>query len=308
MSDYLALGVSLVLAFVVWFVHNMSLDYSALVQRSVVAVCEIDGHSNVSASPSSIAASCQMAGFDLVGVRSLGRRHPVRLNVAREDMHHKEGDVFYMTSADATKYFHTVFSDKSRLEYFVTDTVFFTFNSVEYKKVPVKVTSSLTYVPQYMSVSGLKVLPDSVLIYGNKEIIDGVNQVTTELVRLHALDSDKYGQVNIKPLKGVRMSAQSVDYSVNVVRYVQREVQLPVKILGAPKSVNVKVFPFNTTMRYRIRFPADANMNGVYIGVDYDDFAQSISGKCIGRVIGMPAEVLSYELEPELFDCVVEVR
>lgn len=304
--DYLALGISLVLAFVVWLVHNLSLNYSALVQRTVVAVCEIDGHSNVSAGPSGIAASCQLTGFDLLGMRLQGRRHPVRIEISRDDMHQKNGDLFYMTSAEATKYFHTIFSDKSRLEYFVTDTVFFTFNSVEYKKVPVRVTANITYKPQYMSVGGLRVSPDSVLVYGNKELIDAVNTVTTDVVRLHSLDTEMYGKVELKPVKGVRLSSQSVDYSINVVRYVQREVQLPVKVLHVPSGVNVKAFPFTATLRYRMKFPADAQMNRVYVAIEYSEFVSSIKGKCVGKVVGMPAEVISYELVPEVFDCIVE--
>lgn len=307
-KDYLALGISLVLAFVVWLVHNLSLDYSALVQRSVVATCEIDGHDNVCAMPSDIAASCEINGFDLLGIRLAGRRHPVHVDIAREDMHHKNGDTFYMTSADATKYFHLVFSDKARLEYFVTDTVYFTFNSVEYKKVPVRLTSNISYKPQYMSVSGLKCSPDSVLIYGNKDLIESVELVTTDVIRLQDVESDIYGKVDLKAIKGVRLSAGSVDYSLNVVRYVQREIQVPVRAVKVPYGVNFKVFPFTTTLRYRMKFPSDATMGGVYVAVSYDEFNRSISGKCLGALVGLPDEVLQYELEPEVFDGLVETN
>lgn len=305
-KDYLALGLSLMLAFVVWLVHNLSLDYSALVQRSMIAVCEIDGHSNVCAVPSDIAASCEINGFDLLGIRMAGRRHPVRIEIAREDMHHKGGDSFYMTSSDATKYFHLIFSDKARLEYFVTDTVFFTFNSVDFKKVPVKLTANVSYKPQYMSPGGLKCSPDSVLIYGDKELIDAVDLVTTDVIRLPDVESDMYGKVDLKQIKGVRMSEKSADYSLNVVRYVQREIRVPVKSVKVPYGVDFRVFPFATTLRYRMRFPADASMSGVYVAVSYDEFNRSISGKCLGEVVGLPQEVLQYELDPEVFDCLVE--
>lgn len=305
-KDYLALGISLMLAFAVWLVHNLSLEYSALVQRGVVAVCEIDGHSNMSDGVAEVAASCQLQGKDLLGIRLMGRHHPVTLNVTRDDMRHFQGDVFYMTSNDLTKYFHTIFSDKSRLEYFVTDTVFFTFNSVRYKKVPVKMSANITYKPQYMPLGGLRVMPDSVLIYGNKEILDGVNAVTTELVYVNNLSSKIFGKARLKPIKGVRMSTRDVDYSMDVVRYVQKEAVLPVRMVKTPRGVTVKVFPFNATVRYRMRFPADTNMDGAYVAVQYSDFVNSISGKCVGEVVGVTEDVISYELEPQVFDCLLE--
>ena len=307
MRDYLALGASLMLAFIVWLVHNLSLDYSSLVQRSVIVTCEIDGHSNLSAGPSEIAASCQMNGFDLIGVRT-SSRHPSGLKVEREDMHHKDGDLFYMTSADLTKYFHEIFTDKSRLEYFVSDTVFFVFNSVEYKKVPVQPTSNIDFRPQYMSVGGLKIQPDSVLVYGNKEVIDEVDVVYTELLRLHDLDSEHYGKLKIKSIPGVRISAKSVDYSIVAVRYVQRETQVPVKVVGVPEGLRVKVLPSNATLRYRMRFPADVSMDRTFVAVDYEDFVNSIKGKCIGHVEELPGEVLQYELQREVFDCLLETE
>lgn len=304
----MALGMSLMLAFVVWLIHNLSLDYSALVQRSVEAVCEIDGHSNRSSSAVEVAASCQLSGFSIVGSRIAGRRHPLTLNVSRDEMHHLKGDVFYMTTADLTKHFHDIFSDKSQLEYFVTDTVYFTFNSVEYKKVPVILTYNISYKPQYMAVGGVKVTPDSVLIYGNSDVLETVNAVTTDLVNLKELDADTFGKTPIKQIKGVRMSESKVDYSLNVVRYVQREVQLPVRMLHVPKGVNVKVFPSLAVVRYRMRFPSDIQLNRAYVSVQYSDFVNSINGKCVGEVVGVPSGVISHEISPEVFDCLVQVK
>lgn len=302
----MALGISLVLAFVVWLVHNLSCEYSAVVQRGVVAVCEIDGHSNTSEDIVEVAASCQMAGIDILGARIAGRRHPRTLEIARDDMHHLKGDVFYMTSNDLNKYFHAIFREKSRLEYFVTDTVYFTFNSVIYKKVPVIVTSNITFKPQYMAVGGLKVVPDSVLVYGESVVLDAVNAVTTELVRWDGLDSDVFGKVKIRPARDIRISAKEVDYSVNVVRYVQREEQLPVRIFNVPRGVNVKVFPSSATVRYRMKFPSDVSLGRTFVRVEYSDFVQSISGKCVGTLSRVPADVISYQIEPQVFDAMVE--
>lgn len=306
-KDYLALGLSLMLAFAVWLVHNLSLDYSAIIQRAVQVECELDGHSNLASGTAEIAASCELSGFDLVRLRSERKRRPVHLPVSSDDMHHKSGDIFYMTPADVTKYFHTIFSDRLKLEYFVTDTVFFTFPAAEYRKVPVKLTANLDFKPQYMSIEGLKCTPDSVYVYGNKEFTSTVEYVSTEVIRLAELSSDTFGKSALKQIPGVRLSADEVSYSIDVVRYVQREVVLPVKLLNAPRGVMVKVYPSSVKMRYRMRFPSDADLSGVYVGIDYGDFNGSISGRCLGTVYNIPEPVLRYSLDKEVFDCLVEV-
>ena len=42
--------------------------------------------------------------------------------------------------------------------------------------------------------------------------------------------------------------------------------------------------------------------------IDYNDFSNSLSGKCIPTVQGVPSEVFGYKVEPEVFDCVESMR
>ena len=51
---------SLLLAFSIWLIHNLSLNYSDTISVPVMAQCNIDGHSNVSSNSSMIAARCRI--------------------------------------------------------------------------------------------------------------------------------------------------------------------------------------------------------------------------------------------------------
>lgn len=307
-GDYTALGLSLLLALGMWLGRNLSQDYTGLVQRRMIAMCEIDGHDNVSAESVELAASCDMSGLSLLGMRMSADRHnAVTVKIAPEDMHHKEGDTYYMTSADLNKYFHLIYMDNAKLEYFVSDTVFFTFNTVLSRKLPVKFMSNLGYKPQYMALGEVKYTPDSVIVYGEKSLLDAAQYVTTDLVRHHNLDAETFGTVKVKEIPGLRMSAKSVSYVIPVVRYVQREVTLPVYTINVPRGTAMKVFPSSVNFRYRMRFPADTDISSVYVCVDYDEFNSSRKGKCVAKVFGLPDDILQYSLDKEVFDCFVEV-
>ena len=85
--------------------------------------------------------------------------------------------------------------------------------------------------------------PDSVYVYGEPSQIDNISKVFTRNVTLGALSADVHGSVGIEPVKGVRMSQTSVDYSVSVSRYVTETVSLPVRVRNLPAGKEIAVYP-----------------------------------------------------------------
>lgn len=85
---------SLLLAFSIWLIHNLSLNYSDTISVPVVAQCNIDGHSDVSSNSSMIAARCRTSGFSLLRIRHQAKRKALTIRFDGKDLHHKEGELF----------------------------------------------------------------------------------------------------------------------------------------------------------------------------------------------------------------------
>lgn len=304
-KDYLALGVALLLAFGVWFIHNLSLDYSGLVQRNVAARCYLHGHSNVSHNAVDIAVRCKMSGFGLLSYK-MGRKHKtLTVDISSEDMKYYRDDLFFMTKDELSRYFHEFFGDKSTLEYFVTDTIFFRFPVEDYKKVPVRCVSSITFSPQYLPGGELRLSPDSVFVYGNRDLIDGILSVSTEVVGFQNVSSSLVGEVALERIPGVRVSDEKVRYELAVFRYVEYEFETEVNPVNLPANVSAQVFPASATVKLKAVFPGPDDFPGVNVFVDFNEYDRSVNGKCLGRVEGLPAEVLDCVLEPDVFDLVI---
>lgn len=303
--DYLAMGISVLLAFLVWLIHNLSLRYSYLVKCPVAVSSELDGYAGESENSAYVAARCEMTGFDIVKYQSVRGNHPRKLRVKPVNLHKNKGEFHYMSQEDLVPYFHDIFGDDAKLEYFVTDTLFFRFKQMNYKKVPVRANARLDFKPQYMASSDLKIVPDSILIYGNKDAVDCVETVATEFIELSGLNGEVYGEARIEHLKGVRFSSDKVEYSLAVTRYVSAVVTLPVTLVNVPPGVRVQVLPYEAELECRCVFPGAEDLDGVRIVVDYNDFVSSLSGRCTARVEGLPSSVLDFSLTPWVFECVV---
>ena len=300
---------ALLLAFSTWLIHNLSLKYNDYLTASVIAQCNIDGHSNISLNQSDVIARCRATGYKVIMSGIKERRSPVTVNFSPSVMRHKEDDLFYVLSSDLTEYTHLIYGDGVTLDHYVSDTVFFRFPSVDYKKVPVTPVYSLSYLPQHMSDGQLQVAPDSVTLYGMSYRLENITQVFTEPIKHNDLAADVQGVVRLERIKDVRLSSEEVHYMLDVKRYVEIVTTLSVNAVNVPADKKMQVFPSTVTVTLNYPFPLVSDPEesvGAY--VDYEDYAASISGMCQVKLSGTGKGLLSYEASPVAVNCVVEDR
>jgi len=295
---------ALLLAIVIWFMTNLSKTYSGVLSVPVIAECNLQGYSNLSSNSALVSARCRASGYRLLNesLRKSGR--PVRVVFDRGDIRHDSGDRFYVTGNALNNYAQDFFGDKPALEAFVTDTLFFTFPAENHKKVPVNLAGDFSYRPQYMSSGPLRLMPDSVTVYGEQTRLDLVQHVSTAPLFLDDVHESLHGTVKLRRIKGVRMSDEEVSYELPVSRYVEVRSDLPVSVQGVPAGRHLQVFPSKATVILLCTFPVGRDpFESFDLYVDYKDFASSLSGRCVARARQLPRGVLDYRVEPAVFDC-----
>ena len=300
---------ALLLAFSIWLIHNLSLKYNDYLTSTVRAECNIEGHSPLSLNESDIVARCRATGYKVILSDIRAHRKPVTVKFDASVMKHKEDDLFYVISSDLTEYAHLIFGDGVTLDYFVSDTVFFRFPEVDHKKVPVHPVYSVSYQLQYMSDGQLDVIPDSVTVYGEAFRLEGIDKVFTEMIKHTALSSDVQGVVRLEKMRDVRMSAEEVHYIIDVTRYVEQNLTLPVKVINVPSDKRMQVFPSSVSVLAKFAFPLSGNYSeNLELVADYNEYITSLSGKCHVKLADAPAGLISYEVSPVAVNCVLEDR
>ena len=297
---------ALLTAFCIWLLHNLSLKYNDFLTVPVIANCNIEGHSTVSANTSDVVARCRLSGYEILSAK-IHRKKPVEVSFAK--MHHRGGEMYYVTSGELLEYVHMLFGDNATLDYFVTDTLNFRFPVQHCKKVPVEPVLSVTFAPQYIMAGDIVLEPDSVTVYGEPIHLEEIHSVQTEPVKYKGLTSAVHSEIPLKHTKGMRLSDESVKYRINTVRYVDIPATVTIKSVNVPKDRELVIYPPEAKVVYRCIFPiTDNDWEKVGFFVDYSDFASSVNGRCIPHAEGLPKSVLDYSLEPAVFDCFVEER
>lgn len=307
--DVMVFLTSLLLAFGLWLVHNLSLSYSATMSIPVVAECNLDGHSNVSSNSSMISARCRTTGYTLLRNMQHSKRDAVHIKFAEKDMKQKEGEIFSISAAELASYVSDLFGDDVSLESFLSESVQFRFPAENNKKVPVQAVEMISFKDQYMAMGPVHLQPDSVIIYGEPFQLEYIDRVFTKTIELPSLHSSAHGVVKLEQVSGVRMSDNEVKYSLDVTRFVEIESSVGISIRNVPSGKRVSVYPSVAKVLYKCAFPLSADpSNDVQFYIDYNEFEKSKGGKCVAVPVRLPDGVIDYTMTPEVFDCVEEGR
>jgi hypothetical protein len=307
--DWAVLLPALLLAFSIWLIHNLSLRYNDYLRVYVVAHCNMDGHSEVSANRAEVIARCRTTGYNVIRTDLRGRGKALDVTFKPSEMKHKEGDVFYLTSSDLLEYAHVFYGDDVAVEYFLTDTLFFRFPFEDFKRVPVQPVYSFSYQTQHMASGPLTVIPDSVTVYGQPFHLHNIHKVYTRPMNFSGIYEDIQGMIGLESIQGVRVSVQEVHYSQDVTRFVELHRTLPVHAVNLPADKGMIALPSVVDVTLKCVFPLQSDpWDTLKAEVDYNDFLTSLGGKCRVRPSFLSRGVIDFESEPIAVDCVIEER
>ena len=304
--DWAIFLLTLLLAFSIWLIHNLSLKYSDYLGIPIIAHCDIPEHANVSAGKEDFIIRCNASGYKLIEAY-LNKNETVDITFHPYEMRHKEGDIYYVTASDVMSHMNDILGSDVVIEDILVDTLFFRFPVENHKKVPVKPVTTFTFKDQYMAGGELHLNPDSIIVYGEPFTLEGVDAVHTRPIRAYEISENLRGITELENISNVRISDTDVHYSLDVKRYVEIRSRHAVTAVNVPEGKQLHVFPMYLDIAYKCIFPMLEDPDvGLSLYVDYNDFIKSLSGKCAVHADVSASGVISYEMTPSYVSCIVE--
>ena len=132
------------------------------------------------------------------------------------------------------------------------DSLFFYYDQYISQDKKIKPNVLIDYKSGYDSFKSFSITNDSVTILGPKDILNKIDYIDSELVRLNNVDSDIKIDLNLlmPPYDNLKFDFSSVVYELEVDQYTEEIIAVPVTILGNtdikynffPKELSVKYF------------------------------------------------------------------
>lgn len=309
-GDLIILVFSLLLAFFMWSMHRMTKKYSAVLDYKVEINSNLSGRAHTAVSQNSLVLRGKSSGFFIFQQRlsqSSGKRGNIVLNIDSRQLkpYNAEYDLYYLMASDIEERIQEFFGNDLQLEGVSSDTLVFQFAKQANKKVPVAVKGAVTYASQYTAPGRMQLRPDSVVVYGDENVIDAIDSVFTQNIRESMVNSTIQGVVKLQQIPGVRFSNDEIYYSQGVIRYMENSVTVKLGTANFPSDTKILLVPQEVKVTFKVPFgsknvfqPADFE-----VIVDYNHIYRSNVLRPL--VVNKPEEAFALKVDPMFVECLV---
>ena len=299
----------LFLASSVWTVHKMSGEFSHVFQYKIQANTNIAGRKSASLSENEITLRAKASGFYILQQRYSLKKGVLNLEInSRLFSKLPEEDMLYLMTSDIRENITEGLSEKISVEYVATDTLKFLFPVETSKVVPISLRRKVAYRDQYMPVGEIRLKPDKIMLHGESSLLDKVDSVVTKPIYLNNINAPVTDIVALERIPGLRYSDDEVYYTINVERYIEERINLPVSVINIPDSVSVLTSSSEVTITCRVSFKNAKSFRGgesIELVSDYQDMVGTNSSMIRVKAVGEMGSILEYRIEPPFLEVIV---
>jgi len=120
------------------------------------------------------------------------------------------------------------------------------------KEFPVILNADINLKQTYWFANDIKLIPSSVVMYGEQNFLDSISVITTDLLKLRELDKDQVHEVALILPNGLKCKTNSVSVVLNIEPFVEEVISQEVEIRNLKKGYSMKLFPRNVTISLRL--------------------------------------------------------
>lgn len=309
-----ALLLCIFIAFILWAFYALSNEYSSYFRYELDVETNLEGRTRIATANNSLYLRGKTRGFTII--RDQWSKEIQRLHIVVEPEQVRplesslENERFYVLSDDIHNLVTEALGSTVALESLFTDTLFLNYPLELHRKVPVEFVGSLEYTPQYMTFSPVRLVPDSVTIYGELVHLLSVQNIPTKKISLEGLYRTVDGLAKLELPDGVRVSEKEVRYEVSVERYVEITYLLPIEAVNVPRRQELILLPDKVSVTFRVPFHYASSLSSedFSLEVDFEDFSQSRSGKVTPKLVSSPTVVADVTFSPEFVDGILQSK
>ncbi len=151
------------------------------------------------------------------------------------------------------------------------DSLVVAYRKLETRNVRVQLEKHISLAHQYVLDENIVIEPSQVAVVGAGMLFDTLSFVKTNVLELHNLKDTVTRVVKIKPIAGLRFVPDEVKVKLNVERFTEKRIVVPVTVINCPDDIVLRIFPSQVELSFNVpmsRF-STINVNAVRVLFDY---------------------------------------
>lgn len=237
-----------------WFIRSLSEEYETVVDYPVRYINYPEGKVLIGEVPDKLTLRINASGFSVLKSRLNLNIIPLKFDVNSFSLNSIGADTFYILT-ETVKDILSEELNQVQILGISPDTLFFRFNTLEVKKIPVKPIMNMHdkfFQVQYMQNGEIDIIPDSIIISGPSTILNTMTFVYTKPIKLNNLSDTAELTAGLQMVDKINYSQERVKVIVPVDKFTEVEQNLPVISIHVPDSLEIIAIPGQVRIAYQV--------------------------------------------------------
>lgn len=294
----------LILAVIIWVFVQFSKDYTENIKIPVEYVNVPPDKVITDKNPDFLELQMQNTGFKLAYFSLF----PPKLSIDISKTTQQEGELLYNIEEHRND-IRSQLDIELQNSHFLKDVLKIQFQQRKEKTIPVVSRIEVGYAVGYAAVDNMKLNPDSVTVSGPDNILDTLNQIFTKKLKLKDVNQDLYGKIAIdsSKLEKITIYTKKIEYELDIEKFTEGRVELPVELISVPKDLNVVIFPKKILLFYQVNLKdfSDINATDFRVVCDFEELDEN-QDFMIPKVVKKPKMVTNVRLNEKKIQFIIK--
>jgi len=301
--------ICLAIATTLWFLNALGKDYAATVSYPVKYVNPPDNRFLANQTPVKLDLKIEGQGFTIIRYKMMSFS-PIILDIEQVIANLESNSGTYrVPGKNLIREVSSQLSTEIQINEISPEILEIVLDSLITKTVPVELDIEVEFVPQFNLKNPIKTVPDKVDITGPAIAMENISAVKTKVNITNKLETGISQEIELIHPERTTISPEKVNLIIEVEKYTEKELKIPVEIIHKPDKVRIKLFPSEVKVLFTVglsRFetikPGDFG-----VSVDYNSMVDNANNLNI-LLYKRPDFIQGVRLNPEKVEFLIEAN
>jgi YbbR domain-containing protein len=246
-------SVFLLISAAIWLLNAMSKNYTTDIEYPLVYLDFPEDKVFVGELPGHLDLEINSHGYALLRYKLFRKPAPLSFDVSSFNLSRgvDSSSAYILTRYLKTQISRQLPSELQLLE-IQPDTLHFRFADKVTRMLEIKPDFNYTIVKQFTIKDKIMLEPDSVEVTGPDLILDTLDYILTERLDLGELTKKYEDKVRLNPEADLSYSVSRVECTIELERFTELQVSVPIEVLNLPDSLQLQTFPSSIVLNCKI--------------------------------------------------------
>lgn len=299
--------VCLTIATSLWFLNALSKNYSAEISYPVKFINSPANRFIAEKTPTKLDLKIDGQGFTILRLRMLPLS-PIKIDIENitKNLDSNSG-AYKITSSNLITQITEQINSDIKITKIYPEVLSVVLDSLATKIIPVELDVNIDFEPQFNLKSPVSTIPNEVKITGPAILLRKISVIKTKVNIMNKVNSGIKQEIELIHPEKTTISPEKVSLIIDVEKYTEKELKIPIEILHKPENAHIKLFPSEIKVVFTVGLSRFENIKIRDFGaaVDYNSIVKDVNNLSV-NLYKKPAFIQDLRFVPEKVEFLIE--